>query len=116
MKDTQFHDYVLLDVLSGISGITSRSMFGGYGIYKDGIIFGLIADDILYFKVDAMNKEQYQHFGSKPFTYEKGNHKQAVMSYWEVPEEIMNDREQVQQWVYSAVEASKRTKRKLRAT
>jgi len=46
----EFVTYVIEDVLGDIPGITSRAMFGGYGIYRDGIIFSLIAFNQLYFK------------------------------------------------------------------
>jgi DNA transformation protein len=87
----------ILDLLSPFGSITSRAMFGGYGIYKDKIIIGIIIDDELYFKVDKTNKEQYKSLNSVPFTYEaKG--KSIAMSYWKVPIEIMEDEEQLSEW------------------
>ncbi len=82
-------------------------MFGGYGIYKNGIIFGLIAEDVLYFKVDETNKADYEEKGSKPFTYAQGNNKPTVMSYWEVPSEILENKTDLIEWIEKSVIVSK---------
>lgn len=86
-------DYIISDVLGEIPEITSRAMFGGYGIYKNGKIFAIIVDDELYFKVDDSNRTVFEIMGSHPFTYGKKDGKTATMSYWLVPQEIIEDRE-----------------------
>ncbi len=95
----EFVEYITQDVLGHIDGISARAMFGGYGIYKDGVIFAIIAEDQLYFKVDDSNRADYEAYESTPFVYSQGNHKQATMSYFLVPETIMEDKEQVALWV-----------------
>ena len=55
---SNYSDYII-EILSPHGEIIARSMFGGYGIYKNGIIFALIISDELYFKVDVSNKSQY---------------------------------------------------------
>ncbi len=109
-KDDTFHEYVM-DVLSDIPGITSRAMFSGYGIYKDGIIFAIIADGALYFKADTETEADFKEYGSGPFTYPMKNGKTTTLSYWLLPEEIMENRELLPEWVERAVAASKRAKR-----
>jgi len=90
-------EYVL-DLLSHCDSITSRAMFGGYGIYKNGIIFAIIAHDELYFKVDQSNIELYKNHGSEAFTFEtKG--RVSKMSYWKVPLLVMEDETQLMEWV-----------------
>ncbi len=117
MSKNGFVDYVLHDAMQGIRGLTARAMFGGYGLYKDGVVFGIIADDELYFKVDEKNLPQYKERGSQPFKYEGKNRKVIAMSYWEVPAEILEDRERLGEWVDASVAASRRkakTKKKNR--
>ena len=87
-------------------------MFGGYGLYKDGIIFGLIADDELYFKADDGNRPDYEVRGSRAFTYEAKGNKRIAMSYWQLPEDVMEDADLLAEWVSKAVSASKRAKKK----
>ena len=101
-KSTEFHDYVVYDVLGGISGITSRAMFGGYGIYKNGEIFAIIADSELYFKVDENTVLDFKKLGSSQFTYKKKDGKKYAMNYWLLPEEIMEDKERLESWVFAA--------------
>ena len=111
--DTSFHDYIMSDVLGGISGVTSKSMFGGWGIYRDGIIFALIADAQLYFKVGPNNQAEYEAYGSEPFVYEHPSRKKpSTMPYWLVPEAVMEDRDLLPIWVDAAVAASVAAKKK----
>lgn len=109
-KTDLFHEFIMQDLLHRIPGISSRSMFGGYGIYKDGFIFGLIADDELYFKVDELNKAAYEKAGSEPFMYQRGSHPKTAMPYWKVPADVMEDRELIAIWVDKSVAASRRSK------
>ena len=103
-----FHEYVMGDVLGHIDGITSRKMFGGYGIYLDGVIFSIITDDgELRFKVDDSNMAQYEERGSTPFLYTgHKNKKPTTMPYWLLPEEIMEDREKIEEWVRDSARIS----------
>lgn len=110
-KKNGFLQYVEQDLLGRIPGITSRAMFGGYGIYKNGVIFAIIADDRLYFRVTESNIDDYKHSGSEPIVYQRGNHKKTTMPYWLLPEEIMEDPEKIPAWVEKAVQASKESKK-----
>lgn len=111
MGSKEFHDYVMHDVLGEIPGLTSRAMFGGYGIYEHGIIFAIIADGQLYFKANKETESEYKKYGSKPFTYKMPNKKLMTMSYWLLPEEIMENREEIFLWVKKAVAVSRADKK-----
>lgn len=104
MLGSDFNDYVVKDLLADVEGIFSRAMFGGYGLYKDGIIFGIIADDELYLKVDKSNKDRFESFGSHPFEYDGKKHKKIAMSYWVVPEEVLENRSLVEELVFQSAE------------
>ncbi len=71
-----------------IPEIKSRAMFGGHGLYKHGVIFGIIAQGAIYFKVDATNLKEYVAAKSEPFTYTSASGKPVSMSYWKVPDSI----------------------------
>lgn len=107
-----FHDYVMVDVLGGIHGVTSRAMFSGFGLYKDGVIFGIIAENELYFKVDDSNRADYESRGMNPFTYQMPGGKIYSMSYYQVPEEIREQKHEIVSWVQKAVAVSLKGKRK----
>jgi len=95
----------ILEILEQHGDFTSRSMFGGYGIYKNKVIFAIIADDELYFKVDHSNQQQYIDHYSKPFVYEK-NGKSYSMSYWKLPVEILEDENQLPIWIDQSYQIS----------
>jgi DNA transformation protein len=79
-----------LDRLSELGDITSRPMFGGHGVYWRDVIFGIIFGDRLYFKVSDESKGEYLARGMGPF---RPNERQTLKSYFEVPQEILDDRE-----------------------
>jgi DNA transformation protein and related proteins len=99
--------------LNQVAPVTSRAMFGGYGLYLDGVMFGLIADETLYFKVDDSNRENYQAAGMGPFTYSRQG-KEAVMSYYQVPPQVYEDPGTLYEWVEKASAVARRARRKTR--
>ena len=102
-KDTSFCDYVVNDLLIGVSGISSKAMFGGHGVYKDEKIFAIIVDGELYLKANNETKKFFATHNSHQFTYLKKNGKTYAMNYWFVPEETFEDREKFVKWVDVAV-------------
>ena len=113
MKNNHYASYIL-DLLEPLGNIKARKMFGGFGIYKDGVFFALIADNILYFKVDNNNRSLYESMGSKPFSYEGKNKKIVTMSYWEVPVDILENSTKLAQWVQQAVKAASLAKKSVK--
>ena len=103
----EFLEY-LHDLFSIWGFVTARKMFGGAGLYKDGTIFALVADDILYLKVDETNRNKYLQAGSSPF--QPFADKTAMMSYYEIPPEIQEDREELVAWAEQALVISKKLK------
>lgn len=113
-KDVAFKDYVVRELLRGIDVISARAMFGGWGIYRHGLFFALIADGVLYFKVDDSNKADYESAGSKPFVYHSPKGKPMQMGYYEVPEQVMENQEEIKHWVeksYAVAIAAKKKKK-----
>jgi len=105
-------------------------MFGGYGIYRDGLMFALVADDVLYLKVDAGNRADFESAGSEPFAYEtrarpapmaRGagrprrsttapRRTRVVMSYWRAPDEALERPDAMLGWARSAFAAALRAR------
>ena len=85
-------DYVdfVVGKLSGLGEVHSRAMFGGYGIFHEGLMFALISDGVLYFKVDDSNRDMYQEAGSSIFPH--------GISYWEVPSDVFEDAAKLYEW------------------
>ena len=81
--------------------VTIRSMFGGAGLFRDGVMFGLIAYDTLYFKTGDANRGDYEDAGMDPFTYE-GKSKPVAMSYHQVPADLLEDPDGLSEWAHRA--------------
>jgi DNA transformation protein len=101
MADRTFKDRVF-DQLSGLGGITSRPMFGGWGIYWEAVIFAILFGDQLYFKVDEQSKSEYVAKGMAPF---HPNERQTLKSYYEVPSDVLDDIEALLSWAREAIRA-----------
>jgi DNA transformation protein len=86
-------------------------MFGGYGLYAEGVMFALIAYETLYFKVDAENRDQYLKAGMGPFRYERHG-KPIEMSYFQLPDPVLTDPAQLMAWIAQAKAAATRSKAK----
>ena len=104
MATSEFARFVV-DILSEVRPVRVRAMFGGYGVYADKIMFGLIADDVLYFKVGPGNEADYVAEGLEPFVYD-GKDKPVAMSYRVVPERLFDDAGDMAVWMGKALDAA----------
>ena len=103
----------LSDVFEEFGAISSRKMFGGYGIYHNGLMFGLVADDELFLKVDEDSRNEFKKLDLEAFEYVKNN-KRMKMSYHRAPEEIFEDKEEARAWAIRAFDAAVRADKKKR--
>ncbi|PZV03391.1 MAG: Crp/Fnr family transcriptional regulator [Leptolyngbya sp.] len=97
--------------LNQVAPVTARAMFGGYGLYCEGIMFALIAYETLYFKADVGNQAQFTEAGMGPFVYDR-NGKTVAMSYYQLPPAVYDDLDLLHRWVEAAIAAARRGKRK----
>ncbi len=100
----------LKEIFSGFGDIRSRRMFGGFGLFHNDLMVGLIADDVLYLKADDVSAKSFTDKGLTAFEYVK-NGKPMRMSYILAPEEIFDDPEEAERWVSLAYEAAIRSKK-----
>lgn len=98
----------IVDLLQSIGPVESKSMFGGFGVFLEGLMFGLVADNELYLKVDAKNRQDFEDLGLQAFGFVK-NGKEFKMSYYQAPEEAMEDGELLSFWAANAYAAALRT-------
>lgn len=109
---SEFVEY-LHEVFMEFGEIRSRKMFGGYGIYHQDRMFGLVADDELYLKVDKQSIHWFEEAGLEPFMYDK-NGTLVAMSYHQAPETIYDDSGQACLWANRAFDAAARVKKPTR--
>ena len=98
----------LTDQLHGLGTITTRRMFSGAGLYCDGLIFALILRDTLYFKVDDGNRQAYEAEGLEPFTYVARGTTVRVGAYWQIPERLFDEPDEMLDWARAALAAGRR--------
>jgi len=103
----------LNEVFESFGPIQAKKMFGGYGIYHQGIMFGLVADDMLYLKADKTTAHHFSVKGLDQFEYDKGD-KKIKMSYYLAPPEMMEDPDETKIWAARAYDVAFRTKKKTR--
>lgn len=87
--------------------VVFRKMFGGYGLFREGLMFGLVADGTLYLKADEENRPGFEARGLEPFTYASARG-EFSMSYHRAPEEAMDNSRDMAPWAYSAFSAAER--------
>ncbi len=98
-----------LDLMQSIGPVVSpsNSMFGGYGFFLDGLMFALMADEVLYLKFDDESEYQFEGLGLEAFSYHK-NGGTLKMSYYQAPEEALENQEQMMMWASRAYSAAMR--------
>jgi DNA transformation protein and related proteins len=98
----------VLEQLGRVTPVTAKSMFGGVGLYADGLFFALIAEDRLYFKVDDTNRPDFERLGMEPF---RPFGEDGAMGYYEVPADVLEDPVQLAAWIRQAIDVADKAKR-----
>ena len=91
----------VVDLMQSIGPVYAKSMFGGHGIFLDGLMFALVADSVLYLKVDTETVNEFIDRDLDAFTYYKKG-KQLKMGYYQAPDEILDDSEIMNLWANNA--------------
>lgn len=105
------HSFIehLKECLGEMGPITVRRMFGGAGVYADGVMFALVAGDALYFKTDETTRGAFDAEGLGPFVFaSKG--KDMRTSYWRAPDRLFDDPSEMVTWGRTALDAARRSK------
>jgi DNA transformation protein len=102
-----------LELLEALGPVQARAMFGGWGLYQGGRMFGLIIEDRLHLKTDDTTRAAFEAAGGEPFVYDAGNGRKPVtMSYWTPPPDASDDAHLLLPWAQRAVEAALRVAQK----
>jgi DNA transformation protein and related proteins len=106
LKSSSGFETFVIDQLSELGEVVPRKMFGGVGLYCDGIFFGLIARDQLYLKVDEETRPTFEAAGSTPFRPYDG--RAGTMQYYVVPVGVLESARDLVGWARRAVAAADR--------
>jgi DNA transformation protein and related proteins len=95
----------IIEQLAAVAALSTRRMFGAVGLYSSEWFFALIDDDVLFFKVDEANREDYVSRGMKAFMPIPNK---ASMGYFQVPAEVIEEAEELTRWARRSVEVAQR--------
>jgi DNA transformation protein and related proteins len=98
----------LIDLFADFGPVTIRRMFSGFGISADGTNFAMALRGGLYFRADDQTIPRFEAEGSKPFSYQTKAKTVTVGSYWQLPERLYDDPEELTDWARAALAAAQR--------
>jgi DNA transformation protein and related proteins len=102
-----FADF-LHEQLSPLGRLSLRRMFGKTGVFCDGLMFAMVTDDTLYFRVDDDNREAFKEAASfPPLNYAKGG-ELIDLSFWRAPERLFDEPDELVAWARAAMGAARR--------
>jgi DNA transformation protein len=111
-EEKEFTSYVV-DLMQSIGPVNAKAMFGGYGIFLDGLMFGLVTDSVLYLKIDKETENEFKAKRLEQFTYNKKG-EEFKMSYYHAPEEALENGEEMSFWAARAYSTALRAASKKR--
>src|SRR6186997_1764271 len=97
----------LIDLFADFGPVTIRRMFSGYGISADGINFALALRAGLFLRADERTIPRFEAEGCRPFQYQTRDRTVTVMSYWQLPERLFDDPEELSVWARDALIAAR---------
>lgn len=106
MTGNEFVNHVL-ELCVPLGAVGARRMFGGHGLFLDGLMFAIVVDDALYLKADDFSIHEFRSHGLEPFTYVRAG-KTARLHYYQAPEEALETPDQMQPWARRAFAAALR--------
>ena len=97
------------ELFSGVGPVSIRKMFGGKSIYRDGLIFAIDLDDELMLKADETSVPDFEAAGCRQWVYTHSKTGRVTpMPYWSIPDEALDDPDEMTPWARRAIEASVR--------
>ena len=106
----EFVDYVI-ELLGPFGTVAARRMFGGHGVFLDGLMFAIVSDETLWFKADEMNRHEFEEVGCESFQYQRSG-KTATLGFYRAPADAMESPAQVLPWARTAYAAALRANAK----
>ncbi len=98
------------ELFAPLGAVRIKPMFGGAGVYADELMFAIIADDVLYFRVDEATEARFREAGSEPFVYKARDGRDMVMGYWRAPDDALESPDEAEPWARLGIEAAVRKK------
>jgi DNA transformation protein and related proteins len=101
----------VVDLMDGFGPVLARSMFGGHGLYRDGVMFALLAKGGLYLKADEQSRSVFIERNLRAFSF-TARGRTVQLSYHEAPPQALEDKVEMVEWCRLAWEAALRARHK----
>ncbi len=101
----------LMELLAPFGAVRARRMFGGHGIFREELMFGIVADETLFLKADDKNRADFEARGLERFVYYKKG-KPMYLSYYQAPEEALDNSGDMLAWAGRSFAAAIRSRTK----
>ncbi|MGE0564195.1 MAG: TfoX/Sxy family protein [Pseudolabrys sp.] len=96
----------IADLFSEFGPVSVRRMFGGAGIFVDGLMIGIVSDGAIFLKAGEDSVAEFEREGCGPFTYPVKGGERTIASYWRMPERLYDDPGELAQWARAALAAA----------
>jgi DNA transformation protein len=104
----------IAELFAPFGSVTVRRIFGGAGLFCEGLMFGLVFDGAIFLRVDEASIPDFEREGSRPFVYTRAKSPDRVgrhsLSYWRLPERLYDDPEELVSWAQRALEIARHRK------
>lgn len=90
------------DLFAPFGKIVVRRMFGGEGLFRDGLMFAIVHEDRLYFKTSEESRQAFIAEGAGPLFYKFKNAEGVLTSYYELPDRLYDDPDELAEWARAA--------------
>ncbi|OCW58710.1 TfoX/Sxy family protein [Hoeflea olei] len=102
----------ICEMFDSLGEVTIKRMFGGKGIYHEGVILALEVGGDILLKADAESAPVFREAGAGQWVYEgKARARPVAMPYWSIPDAALDDAVEMARWVRFAWEAALRTRK-----
>jgi DNA transformation protein len=96
----------VVELFAAYGAVAVRRMFGGAGVFAEGLMIALVVDGVIFLKADARTTPQFEAEGLVPFSYRAKGGTRTLTSYWRMPERLYDDPEELAVWARRALESA----------
>jgi len=98
----------LQELFADFGPVSVRRMFGGAGVFADGLMIALVSQGVIYLKADAQTIPAFEQEGQGPFTYATKLGERMLTSYWRMPDRLYDDIDELARWGRDALAVARR--------
>jgi DNA transformation protein len=98
----------IAELFAGYGTVSVRRMFGGAGVFAEGLMIALVVDGVIYLKADADSAPDFEREGLGPFSYQTSHGTRTLTSYWRMPERLYDEPDELAAWAARAMRSARR--------